>query len=59
MNKIEQALIDPEWEWGVLSVDDARLHFLTLHHPVYGSIHCVLAKDTMQKLGEWLKETGT
>ena len=55
---ITQALIDPHWETGVMTVGEVRLGFIRLNHPAIGPIISIIPKETALKLGGMLSDLG-
>lgn len=54
IRKINKALLDPSWEWGTFTMGDVKVPYVILMHPDHGEITVLLAKDTLEKLKEWL-----
>lgn len=54
MNPKHTAIIDPQWEFGTLSIGDNKLPFLTLHHPVHGQITILPSGTTLRAISDWI-----
>lgn len=48
--KIEAALIDPAWKWGVVQFGEVAVPYLTLVHPTHGEIASLLLPATVESM---------
>ena len=52
MVKVEQALIDPKWEWGKCNLGgEVEMVFVTLVHPAHGPITSLLPRSVARQMG--------
>lgn len=56
--KIEQALIDPRWEVGTVTIGGVVHPLITLEHPAHGLIHSIITKETATELASLLAKIG-
>ncbi|MFA5897733.1 MAG: hypothetical protein WC829_01340 [Hyphomicrobium sp.] len=49
-NKVMQVLLDPEWQWGSVQIEDVSLPIITLLHPAHGPITSIVPVKAVHEI---------
>ncbi len=56
VEKVHQALIDPQWGWGLMRFEDKDIFHIALMHPVHGKIVSLIPEQTLDQIINGLQE---